>query len=357
MSRKAQRSGSSMHYYVIGAFGRASCMAVLAITLVIGAQLTNERLAIAVMVMVYSFVSGIVAVPYNYIVARAVPSGLRSRLLATRFFGGGVLALGVVGIADNLVSSFPFPQSYAAIIALASILMFVSSMVFTTVGESKVREDKENKSSFIQYLKEGINVFHDDRRFRLYVYAQWCSGAVLMAMPFYVVQASVSGFQLERVALLLGGQTLGALSSNILWGWWGDKLGKGNLMRVVALGRVLPPIAIIVLATSESLDKEMTLFAYITIFFVLGALANGLTIAAIGFLMEISPDHLRPAYSGYFNAMTAPAFLLPLLAGILITYTGLLAVFVISMIAASLQFYFMLLVGRNGYEKQPHNND
>ena len=355
----AQRSGSSMHYYAIGAFGRASCMALLAITLVIGAQLPNARLAIAVMVLwtVYSFVSGIVAVPYNDIVARAVPSELRSRLLATRFFGGGVLALGVVAIADKLVSSFPFPQSYAVIISLASILMFVSSMVFTTVGESKAREDKENKSSFIQYLKEGINVFHDDRQFRLYVYAQWCGGAVLMAMPFYVVQASVSGFQLERVALLLGGQTLGALSSNLLWGWWGDKLGKGHLMRVIALGRVLPPIAIIALATSGSLDKDMTLFAYVAIFFVLGALANGLTISVIGFLMEISPDHLRPAYSGYFNAMTAPAFLLPLLAGILIAYTGLLAVFVISMIAGSLQFYFMLLVGRNEYKKQPHNNN
>ena len=73
------------------------------------------------------------------------------------------------------------------------------------------------------------------------------------------------------------------------------------------------------------------------LFFVFGALANGLTIAVIGFLMEISPDDRRPAYSGYFNAMTAPAFLLPLLAGVLAATLGLLWVFAISLVAAAIQ--------------------
>ena len=79
-------------------------------------------------------------------------------------------------------------------------------------------------------------------------------------------------------------------------------------------------------------------------FFVLGALANGLTIAVIGFLMEISPDDRRPAYSGYFNAITAPAFILPLLAGVLASMFGLLTVFAISMVAALLQSTILLQI-------------
>jgi uncharacterized membrane protein YadS len=54
--------------------------------------------------------------------------------------------------------------------------------------------------------------------------------------------------------------------------------------------------------------------------------------------MEISPDSQRPAYSGYFNAITAPAFLLPFLAGIFATYFGLLPIFAVSMLAAMGQF-------------------
>ncbi|MGR3290065.1 MAG: hypothetical protein ACU0C9_02550, partial [Paracoccaceae bacterium] len=187
----AQRSGSSMRYYVFGAFGRATCMAVMALVLFFGIGWTQVTLSILVMILwtAYAFISGIVAVPYNDIVARAVPSGLRSRLMATRFFGGGILALGVVFIADRLVGNLAFPQAYAAIFAMASLLMFMSSSVFSAMGEPDPSA-RAAKTGFFEYLKDGITVFKTDRRFSTFTYAQWCGGAVLMAMPFYVVQAS-----------------------------------------------------------------------------------------------------------------------------------------------------------------------
>jgi MFS family permease len=339
----AQRGKSSMYFYIVGAFGRATCMAVLALVLLIGTHWERSKLTIAVMLLwiAYAFISGIVAVPYNDIVARSVPSERRSRLLATRFFGGGILALGVAAIADQLVSNMAFPVSYAAIIAMASVLMFMSSTIFVYMGEPETKDRQEIKPSFGQYLCDGIKVFRTDRTFRMFVYAQWCGGAVLMAMPFYVVQASASGFDLKRVALLLGAQTAGALVSNALWGWWGDHLGKGSLLQTIAFGRIFPPIAIIFLTISPLANENLTLSFYVSIFILLGALANGLTIGVIGFLMEISPDKLRPAYSGYFNAITAPAFLLPFLAGIIATFAGLTLIFLTSMLAAALQFFII----------------
>lgn len=327
----AQKSGSSMRYYVIGAFGRACMMALLAVLLLTGADLPRWLLTTLVMLLwvAYAFISGIVAVPYNDIVARAVPSNLRSRLMATRFFGGGLLALAVVALADRVSATLAFPTAYGVIIAMAATLMFASSFVFTSMGEPSAKSAAAAKPGFFQYLREGVLVFKQNHTFRLFVYAQWCGGAVLMAMPFYVVQASTAGFDLGRVALLLGAQTLGALASNLLWGWWGDRLGKASLLKAIAIGRIFPPVAVILL----SLAGGGSLFYY-AIFFASGALANGLTIAVIGFLMEISPDDQRPAYSGYFNAITAPAFLLPLLAGLLASWLGLLAVFALSATAA-----------------------
>ena len=335
----AQRSGSSMKYYVAGAFGRATCIALLALVLFIGADRPRVGLSIAVMSLwtAYAFISGIVAVPYNDIVARSVPSDQRSRLLAIRFFGGGLLALGVAGGADRLAGTLEFPVSYAAILAMASCLMFISSGVFTVMGEPELNRSKREQPTFFQYLEEGKNVFQTDRTFRLFVFAQWCGGAVLMAMPFYVVQASAAGFNLERVALLLAAQTAGALASNILWGWWGDRLGKHSLLRGIAIGRIFPPAMILLLAATSTAPDSFMLSAFIVLFFALGALANGLTIAVIGFLMEISPDDRRPAYSGYFNAITSPAFMLPLLAGVIAAISSLQIVFVISLIAAIVQ--------------------
>ncbi len=336
----AQRSGGSMRYYVIGAFGRASCMAAMALVLWAGADWPRLWLSAVVMGLwvAYSFVSGIVAVPYNDIVARSVPSGMRSRLLATRFFGGGLLALGVAALADRLAQGLAFPLSYAAIIGLAAALMFASSAIFTAMGEPAAPPNATRKTGFFQYLKEGVGVFRTDTRFRRFVFAQWFGGAVLMAMPFYVVQASSAGFDLARVALLLAAQTTGALVSNLLWGWWGDHLGKVSLLRAIALGRALPPLAVLV---AGSFAGSGGFVFYMALFFLLGALANGLTIAVIGFLMEISPEDRRPAYSGYFNAITAPAFLLPLVAGGLVAAFGLKLVFALSMIAAAAQFLML----------------
>ncbi len=342
----AQRDGSSMRYYVIGAFGRASCMALLALLLTIGSDISTLTLSILVLAIwtAYSFISGVVAVPYNDIVARSVHSELRSRLLATRFFGGGVLALVVVAIADRLAGKLAFPLSYAAIIAMASVLMYFSSVVFTAMGEPESTSKTQEKPTFFQYLKDGIVVFRTDLKFRKFVYAQWCGGAVLMAMPFYIVQADANGINLRNVALLLGAQTTGALISNALWGWWGDHFGKASLLKSIAVGRILPPTVILLLTFTRIFDDNQMFFVFVGIFFILGALANGLTIAVIGFLMEISPNNLRPAYSGYFNAITAPAFLLPLLAGIVATGFGLTLVFVISMIAAILQTFFLMRI-------------
>ena len=336
----AERRASSMLYYVVGGFGRACCLLVLASVLYVGSGLTPETLGALVLLLwtAYAFVSGIVAVPYNDIVARSVASERRSRLLATRFFGGGVLALGVAAIADVLVGQTSFPASYAAIIAMASGLMLISSGVFVAMGEPRTGRSEGRQTTFVAYLREGIGAFRTDRRFRLFVFAQWCGGAVLVAMPFYVVQAAETGLDFADVAWLLGAQTAGALISNALWGWWGDQLGKGSLLQAIALGRIMPPCLILLLTHLEDLPTLPLFGAFLILFFVLGALANGLTVAVIGFLMEMSPEDRRPSYSGYFNAMTAPAFLFPLLGGVIASFVGISIVFIVSLIAAGMQF-------------------
>ena len=83
------------------------------------------------------------------------------------------------------------------------------------------------------------------------------------------------------------------------------------------------------------------LIGFVGIFFVLGALSNGLTIAVLGWLMEISPDARRRAYSGYFNALTAPAYLLPLLGGLLVVTVGSAGVFVLAAVGAGAQWTFV----------------
>ena len=163
----------------------------------------------------------------------------------------------------------------------------------------------------------------------------------MMALPFYVVAAQEAGIDLERVAVLLGAQTAGTLAGNPLWGWWSDRRGKRSLLQGVAALRTLPPLGVLAMGALSLQMPTGQLTLFIATFFVLGALSSGVTIGVLGFLMEISPDDRRPAYSGYFNALTAPAYLLPLVGGVLVARFGAEAALAISLVGAIAQCWLI----------------
>lgn len=339
----AQRRGASLPYFMVGAFGRATCLALLAGLLAFSSYIPSSILIAGLFATWtgYAFVSGLVAVPYNDIVARSVPSERRSRLLAIRFLGGGVLGLGVAATAGRLVAQLPFPASYAAIVALAAALMLVSSVLFAWPGEPIERSAPRSVTGFLAYLREGRDVFRADRRFRRFAFSQWSGAFALMALPFYVIAAADLGFNFAHVAWLLAAQTVGGLVSNPLWGWWGDNRGKRQLLESIALMRVLPPLCVTILTIYPPAEQWDLLPVFGVLFFVLGALTNGLTIGVLGFLMEISPDDQRRAYSGYFNALTAPAYLLPLFGGVLSQVADTSLVFAAAAVGAIAQWVFV----------------
>jgi hypothetical protein len=259
-------------------------------------------------------------------------------MLAWRFFGGGVLALGAAALAHRLLATQATLTAFAWIFAVASLAMFISSLTFVSVGEPAAPEPKaaEAKENFGQFLKDGIAVLRSDKRFRLFLYTHWLSGATLLALPFYIVAANRSGLAITDLGILLGAQTAGSLASNPVWGRLGDAHGKLTLLRGVGWLRMIPPaLAAAILALD--LPPDVLLPAFAVLFFFTGALINGMAIGFLGYLLEMSPNDRRPAYSGYFNALASPAALLPLAGAVIADLASLTAVFAVAIAAAVLQ--------------------
>ena len=356
----AQRSPRRMPYYVVGAFGRAGCLAVIALLLAVAGdgaspgQGASQWVAVGFLFLwtLYAFVSGIVAVPYNDIVGRSIPSQARSRMLAWRFFGGGVLALGIAAIVHRLLASGPLLTAYAWIFALAAGLMVVSSISFVSAGEPPAPPappapvKKKSSDGFGGFLSDGWAVWKSDRRFRVFLYTQWLAGATLMALPFYVVGATSIGLELTDVGILLGAQTAGSLMSNALWGHIGDQYGKLRLLQSVSVLRLVPPVGMIAILAGPDLTRLEMLWSFSILFFFIGALINGMTIGYLGYLMEISPDDRRPAYSAYFNTLASPAALLPLVGALIVDGLTIEAVFVVAGCASIVQLLLLVRLGR-----------
>ncbi|MBI2288872.1 MAG: MFS transporter, partial [Betaproteobacteria bacterium] len=310
----AQRRAQRLPFYAAGAFGRVACLAGLAALLWLAVSPPGTSVVVMFFALwtIYAFVSGIVAVPYNDIVARSIPSNRRSRMLALRFFGGGLLALAVAAAAYRILEALPFPGGYAALVLLGAILLLISAVSFVSAGEPTAPMELSVAAGFVDFLRGSFDTFVGDRRFRLFLIAQWLGGTAAMALPFYILQAQSSA---PDVAFLLGAQTAGALFSNPVWGWWGDRRGKRELLEITAALGALAPLLTLTWIAGDAGRGALALPYFAVVFALLGAVGNGGTIAYLGYLMEISPDDRRPAYSGYFNALAAPAALLPMAGG------------------------------------------
>jgi len=125
----------------------------------------------------------------------------------------------------------------------------------------------------------------------------------------------------------------------------GDAHGKLTLLRGVGWLRMVPPaLAAAILALD--LPPAQLLGAFMALFFFLGALVNGMAIGFLGYLLEMSPNHRRPAYSGYFNALAAPAALLPLAGAVIADLASLTAVFAAAIAAAIVQQFLYARLAR-----------
>ncbi len=345
----AQTRSRRMGFYLFGAFGRGACLLAIATLLWSAGALPGTLVAIGFLGLwtVYAFVSGVVAVPYNDIVARAIPAGRRSRLLAIRFFGGGLLALLVAGLAHRFLDILPNLAGYAAVLAMGAGLLIASALSFVSAGEPDAPVP-DDRPGFGRFLRAGIDVLRTDTRFRLFFIAQWFGGMVGMVLPLYVILARHGeALRLEDVALLVGAQTTGALLANPLWGWLGDHRGKLSLLRIVAICGAVPPAMALLWTGFGAPQREFVLVWFALVFLALGAVDNGRTISYLGYLMEISPDDRRPAYSGYFNVLVAPVWLLPILAAKLVETVSFAPVFALCLAAAALQLVTLRRLARH----------
>jgi len=348
VAHRAERRTYRMGLYRLGAFGRVACLVVLSALLWFGTDLSKQMMIAGFFMIwtVYAFVGGIVAAPYNDIVARAVVSSKRSRLLAIRFFGGGLLALVVAMVVNRSLTTFSggtlsgvsMTPGFAVVFLLAATLLAISAIAFSTAVEPPATISAKTLK-FKDFVANGLIVLGQDQRFRQFLVAQWLGGVAAMAFPFYILQPGrIGNVQAVDIAVLLAMQTTGMLIANPLWGWWGDRLGKLSLLRLVAALKAGAPLLALVWLIVGMNDRTATLIWFGAVFFLLGAVGNGSIIAQLGYLMEISPDDRRPAYSGYFNMFAAPQALLPLLGAVLAASFSYTVLFAVAVIAAVLHY-------------------
>jgi MFS family permease len=299
---------------------------------------------------------GMGGVPWTAIVGKVVPAERRGRLFATTQIVSGVGRLLVAGAVGALLAGrvAPFPISHGLLVLGCAVFIGLSWVFLALIreppGEVAI-EDPEARGGFGTFLRELPQRFRERPAFARLTLIQILASVGTATMPFLIgyaetrnVVTEIPGWLLDRFpslqsgglpGLFLAQQTVGLLLLAPIWGMVSDRQGpRKTLMAILGMSLISP---LMILAGCVVRGAELPLF--LVAYFCFGAAQDGWVIIT-NYLLEAVPAEEQPTYIGLLNAGSAPALLLPLIAGVIVNTSGAPAVFVFAAILILIGYLF-----------------
>jgi len=154
-----------------------------------------------------------------------------------------------------------------------------------------------------------------------------------LAMPFYVLYATTElGISINQVGIFVAARMVGAIISNLLWAQLSDHIGNRIVIVLcTVIGTLVPLLAILAHSVGGML--------MVIVFVLIGFSISGGIIGYKNYLLEIAPEHSRPAYLSLDGTLSGAMMFLPILGGVIADAFSYRSVFMLALIvltAASL---------------------
>jgi len=170
-------------------------------------------------------------------------------------------------------------------------------------------------------------VVREHRAFRRLIVSRLLTGAVGIALPFYIVYARrVLDVPESMVGTYIAVQMAGNVLFVPLWAYLNDRKGPRRLLVVVAWMY----LAAAAIALAASLSPGAPAFgraALLAVFFPLAAVSSGTFMGYTNFLFAIAPEERRTLYIGVLNTLFALTSFLPLVGGWIVAGTSFRVLF------------------------------
>lgn len=314
---------------------------------------TRASAVVPAILIAYSAVwvsEGFSIVPWVDMLGKTVPPLRRGRLFATMQITGGLLGIVAGLLTRHYLQGTAFPQSYGLLFLFALGGLLISTAALGLVREPSSPPQEERYSTWA-LIKDIPNLLRSMPQFRLLVILQALFGFSVLPAPLYILYASGllqrampggPGEQSLGVGIFLAVQTAGMIVGNGLWGQISDTRGNRVLLRVLAVAHTLVPLSAMLagLVAARGAPLWGIYVGFAVTFFAYGGLVGGTWLAVTNFLLELAPEHDRPAYIAVTNALNIPASVLPMLGGLLLSVLGYQVIFAI---AAAVLLYAAIL--------------
>ncbi|MEM7734773.1 MAG: MFS transporter [Deinococcota bacterium] len=283
------------------------------------------------MIAVVSFAGGISGIPFADVTAKVIPHYRLGTFWVLRNVIGGVLAL-IAGIVLRrvLASDVPFPQNFAVLFAIGTVLSGIAYIAFCSIREPAGKPAQ--KEPFRKMVRRIPGLLKEDVSFRRYLRVRFLALLALLADPFYAVYAiQLLDAPTTALGLFVIVATFSTITANLLFRRAADSGRNVSVFQIGVMLLVAAPLTALV----------MTQWQGLVVVFVFSAAGQaGINIAAWNLLYAVSPEAQRPLYVGTANSLLSLPSLAPILAGGIVDGLGFQLTFAIAACVALLALSF-----------------
>jgi len=299
------------------------------------------------------FAGGMIALPWQEVIATVIPSPVRSRFFGFSRTLGQIS--GVIGSALTTVilATFAYPNNYGITFAIGGVFIWVSLIFFFQTKEPKnssvaIDDQDSPKTSIKDDFKSYLQILNNDRNITRYLLSRVMFQIGNMAVAFLAVYG-IKRFQLgdQQAAVFSGllffSGTLGYVILSVV----GDRLGA---RRTLVISNLMQAFVLVLALISSNIWGIYALFMF------LGFAQSGFMLGEMIMGMELGPEEDRAIYVGLTRSL--PGFVIlftPLLGGFLVDQFGYPVMFIVALIATVLGF--LMLLGVKERQSFVHTNN
>jgi len=280
------------------------------------------------------FASGMVALPWQEVIASVIPSPVRSR-----FFGVSRM-LGMIGavigsiLSGIILSKLAYPDNYALSFLIGAGFVWVSYIFFsrTIEPENTSIPDEMNSNKPLIDLAGYRQILRSDKNFDKYIISRVFFQMGSMATGFLAVYG-IHHFSLsdEYAAIFSGLLFASGIFGNIFWSILGDRVGP---RKTLLISSILQAFVLVLSLLS------MNVWIYYLVFLCYGFAQSGFIIGEMILGMELGTEKDRPLYIGLARSIPGVFILIaPIIGGIFVQWVGYQNMFLVAMI-----FYFIAII-------------
>jgi MFS family permease len=258
-----------------------------------------------VLIAIRALASGLVATPWQEMIAKVIPVRWRGRFFGTSHSLGGALGLIGSAIATLILAEFLYPANFALCFLVGFLLTALSWVgILFTVEPTQPPPTPAATS----YRKRLSAILREDHNFREYISSRGLGYLGGMSFGFFAVYG-VERFRLAdaQAAIFTAVMSAAGMLSNALWGFMGDRRGH-KLVMECSTALWAAALAVALVAKSP--------WVYYAVFALVGAANAGFILSDLSIVMEFGPESQRPTYIGLARTLSAPfLFVAPLIGG------------------------------------------